>query len=146
MARNIAAVLLGLVLAFVIVFLVEGIASHFYPPPPNLNLADKAAMKAFIEKMPTSAFLLIEFGWFAGALVGSFVAARIAQAKPDYHGLIVGGLAFAAAIANMMLFPHPVWFWILTLLSYALATGAGIWLARISRPAAQAPNATPVEL
>ena len=37
----------------------------------------------------------------------------MAHRSPIPHGLVLGVLFLAGGIVNMLLLPHPVWFWVL---------------------------------
>lgn len=122
--RGVAAVLLGLGLAFAITFVVEGVNTQVYPLPPGTDLADPASMKAAMATLPATALLVVLGGWFVGALAGAWAAARFARpaGKPP---LIVGVVLLVAAVANMLMFPHPAWFWIIGVAIYPVATWLG---------------------
>ena len=52
MLRKIAAVVLGVVLAFVLIIAVESLGHSVYPPPADLDLTDQAAMRAYVDTLP----------------------------------------------------------------------------------------------
>lgn len=134
-SRWIGGLLAGIVAAFVLVALIEGISSAAYPPPPGLDLDDMDAMKAHVAGLPIGAFLLVLLAWAAGALGGSFVASRILPGRDIAGGVVVGGLLLLGALANLMMLPHPGWFWAVSLPLIPAAAWLGVRLARPrSRP------------
>jgi hypothetical protein len=133
MGRSILAVLLGLILANVTIMAIEFAGHSVYPPPAGLDPFNPASVRAFMARMPTGAFLSLLLAWFVGTGVGGFLAARVARRARAPHALIVGGLVMAGAIANMIMIPHPAWFWVLALAAIPGAAYAGAWLANRGR-------------
>jgi hypothetical protein len=128
-ARSIAAVVAGLIVAFLLVFGAEGIAHQVYPPPAGMNMQDMAQVRAFVAALPLSALLIVLAGWLIATFVGTWLAAKIAQSA--IPGFILGALLLAAGIANAFMIPQPVWFSIASFVIYIGATlagaRAGVW-------------------
>ncbi len=122
--RGIVAVILGLVLAFAITFAVEAINSRIFPLPPGADLADMASMKAAIAALPVAALAVVLVGWFVSALVGASAAAHFAR-PAGWPPLTVGVILLGAAVANMLVFPHPAWFWVIGVAVYPVGTWLG---------------------
>ena len=121
--RGLAAVVMGLIVAFVVTFGIEWINSLLSPLPAGLDRHDEAALKAAIAQLPVQALLGVLVGWFLAAVAGTFMATRIARGdhRPAWF---LGVLLVAGAIATMRAIPHPVWFWVAALAVYPV----GIWL------------------
>ena len=131
--RGFAAVMMGLVVAFVVSFGIELINSRIHPLPAGTDPHDPVALKAAIAALPASALAGVLLGWFLAALGGSWVATRIARGdhRPAWF---LGVLLLAAAIGNLLDIPHPAWFWAAALLLYPGGTMLGARLG--SRQAA----------
>ncbi len=125
MGRNIAAGVVGIIVAFVLVLVVEKIGHMVYPPPEGLDFTDAEAMGDYIATLPIGAFLFVAGAWFVGATVGTCAACAIGTAKPMYLAVLVGGLVFIAASVNLVMFPHPIWFSVLGLVGILLGAGLG---------------------
>jgi len=125
MIRSIGALIAGIVTAFASIYLIEMLGHTIYPPPADLDFSDPAAIRPYIATLPIIALLFPMFGWFVGTLAGSLVANFCGDAKPYVYAAIVGGLVFAATVANLILIPHPLWFSIISLLGII----ASAWLA-----------------
>ena len=127
LARLFAAVLLGLIVAFAVTFAIELVNSQIYPLPPGTNYRDAAAMRAAMAALPPQALIGVLVGWFLAAVAGASLAVRIARGdrRPAW---LLGLLLVVAAIANMRLFPHPIWFWVIGLALYPVAIMLGIGL------------------
>lgn len=132
--RYIAAVIGGVVVAGLVVFAVELAGHAAYPPPPELDLTDKAQMEAYVQSLPLAAFAFVMAAWALGALLGGIVAALIAPDRKMLLACIVGGFILAGVIANLVLVPHPPWFAIsaplVVLGAIAIAANVGARLMR----------------
>ena len=90
-------------------------------------MRDPASVAAFVATLPASALLLVLSGWVLGALVGGYVAARIAR-KPR-PALVVGIVIEIGVIANAVMIPHPLWMTIAGVLLPVPAAWLGARLA-----------------
>jgi hypothetical protein len=136
MIRSILAVLGGAVLTFVVIWLLEMAGMLIYPPPPGLDFSKPEAVRAAMASIPVGALVCVIVAQSVGTFAGAWFAAYIARRRPGLHAAIVGVLAMLAAIGNMLSIPHPVWFWIVSLLLFLPAAVAG---GRLMRRAAQEP-------
>lgn len=107
MGRTLAGTVVGVVVAWATVMLGEFISAPLHPTPAGFNMRDPASMAAFVATLPVSALLLVLSGWVLGALLGGYVAARIAR-KP-FPALVVGIVIEVGVIANAVMIPHPMW-------------------------------------
>ena len=107
--RMAVGIVAGIVVAFLCVFAVEWIGHSLYPPPAGLDINDPADQARLMEAMPAAAKAMVLLAWFAGALAGAWTANRIAGR--GIAGWAVALLAVAAAIATMLMIPHPAWMW-----------------------------------
>ncbi len=128
MLRRIAAVLLGVVTAFVLVTVIQKLGQLVYPPPADLSLDDPERWKAYVAALPPGPFFFVLAAWALGTLGGGVVAARIARAKPLLHALIVGAVVMIASIAQLVAIPHPLWF---TIAAIILIPAAAYLAARL---------------
>ncbi len=129
--RSIGSVLLGLVVGFIVVLAVEFADYKLFPPPPGLNLLESSAqaMKDYETHAPLGAMVMVILGWGISTLLASWLTARFAPAPKMLHGMIVGIFLLGAGIANMLEFPHPLWFWICGVLVFLPAAYIGSRLA-----------------
>jgi len=129
MSRNILAVVLALLAGALGVFLVESLSAFIYPPPADLDVADKEALAGFVEKLPTGALVLILVAHALGSLAGGVVCALVARRVWYGGAAIVGVLLLAAGVANLVMIPHPTWFSIIDVLLYVPLALLGCALA-----------------
>ena len=124
MVKNIVAGIAGIIIAGLLVWLVELLGHTVYPPPANLDLADRDMMRAYIDALPIGAMLFVAAAWFIATLGGTLAACKIGDAKPMIYAIVIGGLMLVATVANLIMIPHPLWFSILGVAGIA----GGAWL------------------
>ena len=110
MGRNIAAGIVGVLIAFGLVMIVEMIGHSVYPLPPDLDFSDTEATRLYVSGLPLGAFLFVGGAWFVGTLGGTMAACRVGNAEPRIFAMVVGGLMLAATAYNLATIPHPLWF------------------------------------
>lgn len=125
MIRNAGGVLAGLVIAFVLIWLIEKLGHTVYPPPADLDFSDPEAIRPYLDTLPIFALLFPMLAWFIGTFTGSLVGSLIGTARPLLFCAVVGGLVLAGTIANLIVIPHPLWFSIISVIGIV----ASAWLA-----------------
>jgi hypothetical protein len=130
MGRSILAVVVGVILANVVIIGVHMISSLIYPLPPDFNRSDHAAMAEMMARMPPMAFLWVALAHFLGTAAGAAFAARVARGSPAVHATIVGGVVLALGVVNLLMLPHPAWFWPVDLATYPLGPWVGLLIGR----------------
>lgn len=127
--RSVLSVLLGTVVGLVIIAGIEAVAHAVYPLPPGINPMDPAALKAAMADLPVRALLFVLLAWATATLIGAWLSARMVRRSRMLHGMIVGVLLLVGGIANMLMIPHPVWFWVLGVALFLPAAYLGAKLA-----------------
>jgi hypothetical protein len=133
MFRNVVAVVIGVVTAFVTVMLVDKIGHMVYPAPAGLDLANPDAVRPYLATLPVGAFLFILASSVVAAFDGTLVACLVGTVKPRVFGSVVGGFVFAASVANFIAIPHPLWLALATLAGVILSTLLAMRLATAIR-------------
>lgn len=118
MAKRFFSIIAGLIAGGIAIYVVEMFSAMRYPLPENIDPADIEAMKAHIRQLPLGAYLFIILAWCAGSLVGGFIAGIIVQEKATLYALIVGAVLMSFGLINLIMVPHPVWFWFAGLAVY----------------------------
>jgi hypothetical protein len=113
--RSSAAIIVGVLLAFAAIGLIESVSGAMHPPPDGFDWQDQAKVKEYVESLPTESFAILLAAYFTGSLLGGFVAALIAPGGRTFHAGIIGALVLAATTANFaflkyrMAIDHPDW-------------------------------------
>ncbi|MDF0487963.1 hypothetical protein PX554_07455 [Sphingomonas sp. H39-1-10] len=122
--RTVLGIVFGVAAALLIVGAAESIETALYPLPA-LDNADPATLAGVVADMPLAAKLLIVAGWPIGAFGGAWLGLRVCDRRVA-AGIVVAAV-MAAALANVLTLPHPVWMIIcavvLPVLGGALAVG-----------------------
>ena len=123
-------ILVGAIVAISCVWAIEAVSHLIYPIPSGTDFDDPAVLATYFETVPLGGKLWIVAAWFVGALVGAWVANRIARRA--LAGWIVVSLVIAGGVATMLMITHPAWMW---------ATGIGLPLiaGRLAQRLAGAP-------
>ena len=137
MGKKILAGVVGVIVAFVLVWLVQKVGHTVYPPPVDLDWQDTEAVRTFIGTLPTGAFLFVIASYFIGAFCGTLAACKIAGSNRFVFALIVGGLMLAATAMNLVMIPHPMWFSVLAIIAIVVAAWLGLKLGGGSMPQAE---------
>ena len=131
--RSIGAVIAGFIVASLVMMLVEGINGHLIYPELGkaaAGVTDRDAIRAIMLAAPLGAFLVVMLGWILGGLAGGFTAEKISARAGGAPALVLGVLLTLAGIANNLMLPPPLWFWIASMLVLLPATLAGARMAR----------------
>ena len=125
MIRNILATIAGLFVGSCFnMALVMLNAFVLYPMPAPADMNDHVQLVAWIETLPTTAFLIVVVAHVGQALVGGWVAARLSSARPLIPAMIVAALTLAGGLVNLVTLPGPTWMWIEVPLDVAAAFAA----------------------
>ena len=111
MGRTILGAVVGLVVAFLTIMLVELASHHVYPPPPGIDPGNTADMAKLIGMLPLGALLFVVAAWVIGAFDGGLVAALIARGNRPRIAAIVPALMVMAGVVGMIVAmpAHPTW-------------------------------------
>jgi hypothetical protein len=130
--RSIAAVVAGFVVASIVMMIVETINGRaLYPElgKAAVGMKDPEQIRALMATAPVGALLAVIAGWILGGVAGGWVSARLAAQAKLAHGLVLGALLTLAGIANNLMVPPPLWFWIVSLVVLIPAAYIGARLA-----------------
>ena len=129
MLRKLFGGLAGIIAAFAVITLVQMIGHQVIPPPSGMNPADPDSIREAMASLPIGAFLFVLLSYFLGAFTGSFVATWLGGVRVRTSAIVVGGLVFAATVANLVMIPHPIWFSVVALAGIPVAAFFGARLA-----------------
>jgi hypothetical protein len=130
--RSIAAVVAGFVTASIVMMIVETINGRvLYPELAKAadGVKDRETIRSLLAAAPVGAFLVVSAGWILGGVAGGWATARLAARATTGHGLVLGALLTLAGVANNIMIPPPLWFWIASVVVLMPAVYVGARLA-----------------
>ncbi|MBK6282968.1 MAG: hypothetical protein IPF54_10180 [Draconibacterium sp.] len=117
-ARNILAVISGLVLGSAVNMGIIMISGSIILPPEGVDNTTmeglKAGMHLFLPKHFLFPFLAHAIGTFAGALLAAIISVN----RKMQLALVVGVFFLAGGIANILMLPSPLWFTVVDLVEH----------------------------
>lgn len=113
-----AAILLGLLTAFLVVIAVELFSALVHPLPRDFG-GTQEEMCQHVAQYPAWVLAVVVPAWGLAAYAGAWIAGRIGNL---YSVVVVGGLLLAALVLNLSMLPYPLWFKLATLLVIPAAT------------------------
>lgn len=135
--RNLAAVMAGLILAFMLVVAVEIYGAVVHPLPQGFG-GTQEEMCRHVEQFPAWVLASVVPAWGATAFLSAWLARRIADtdvppsnvagatyASLNHSAAVVGFVLAAAVVVNVSMLPYPMWFKIACLLVVPWAAVAG---------------------
>ena len=136
MLRAVFSTLLAVVPVQVIISLVQSLGHVLYPFPGALDPNDPEALAQVIAQAPLGALLMVEMAYILGCAFAGALVTRLAPGFGLRLPLIVGALFTLAGFMNMAAIPHPLWFAVLTTVTYLPMTVIG------AKALGEAPGAT----
>ena len=118
MGRRIGAVVAGLFGSVVLIMAVQAVGTWLYPPPPGTDFTDPEAVAALMAQIPLGALLMVELSYVVGSLGGGVIVRLVSADRPAVQAVVLGGLLTLAGFANLVAIPHPLWFGVLSTVTY----------------------------
>src|SRR5262245_35796775 len=119
--RTLAAILVGVFVAFVLVVAVELFGAVVHPLPEDFG-GTTEEMCRHVERYPPWVLALVVAAWAVTAFAGAWTAKRLGNLCSF---AIVGLFLLAALVFNIFKLPYPMWFKIVNLLVIPAAIFAG---------------------
>lgn len=119
MIKKIGIVLLGIIVANVLIFGVQSIGHKIYPPAIDLTTLTPEQWKAYVASLPLGALLMVWVAYLVGSLVSGYMVGKMGKQEFGLKAAYwVGGILSVFGIINLFMIPHPIWFAILTTITY----------------------------
>lgn len=123
--KNILGIVAGVITGAVLIAVVQLIGHQVVPVAGAPDMNDQEAMREFVKALPASALWVVIAAYAIGSFAGGAVAAYLSRGHRIRHALVVGGVLMLAGLMNLLNIPHPVWFWVVSLLVYLPAAWMG---------------------
>jgi len=86
------------------------LGSSLVPPPDGVDVMNPESIAANLDRFEMVHFIVPFLAHALGALIGGYVAAKLALVNRMRYGLIVGGIFLLGGIAMSQMVPAPTWF------------------------------------
>lgn len=108
--RNLAAVLLGLLVGSTVNMSLIMLSGKVIQPPLGADVNTMEGLKASIHLFEPKHFLFPFLAHAMGTFVGAAVAATVSTERRIIYALVVGAFFLAGGIASVLMLPAPLWF------------------------------------
>ncbi len=115
-AKNVLAIITGLVIGSIVNGAIISLGSSLIPPPEGANLKTMEGLKAAMHLMEPKHFLMPWLAHALGTLVGAILVILIAGSHKKRIAYSIGFVFLAGGIANVIMLPSPLWFTLVDLL------------------------------
>ena len=106
--------------------LLIGVSQSIHSPPAGYDQNDMEQLKAYIQSLPASAFLLVLLAHQSQAFVGGLLGTLVSGRRSLIVAWILGAFTLLGCVMMLMIARGPIWFSILdVLLPLPLAWLAG---------------------
>ena len=108
--QNILAVIAGVVIGGVVNMGIVMLGPSIIPPPEGVDTTTMEGLQAGIHLFEPKHFISPFLAHALGALVGAFVAAKIAVSRKMQIALILGAFFLVGGIMAVSMLPAPMWY------------------------------------
>jgi hypothetical protein len=134
MGRKILAVIVGWIVAATVIMIGQMLMATMWSPTSTNIQNDPAAMRAYIEGLPTQAFIVLIVVYVIASFAGGFIVTKMGRrfSSGMTLALIIGTLLFAGGLLNFfVMVPYqPLWVALLSLAVFYPFTLLGYKVAR----------------
>jgi hypothetical protein len=108
--KNILAVVVGAFVGSVVNMCLITVSGSVIPPPAGADVTTMEGLQAALPLFEPKHFIFPFLAHALGALVGAYLAARIAANNKMRFALGIGVLFLIGGISNAFMLPAPMWF------------------------------------
>jgi hypothetical protein len=134
MGRKILAVIVGWIVAMTIITIGQMLMATMWSPPPTAVRSDPEILRAYMQELPTEAFIALLVIYAIASFGGGFIVTKMGRRVSSGTSLpfIIATLLFLGGILNFfyMVPYHPLWVSILGLAIFYPFTLLGYKFAR----------------
>lgn len=135
-ARNVVAVILGLLVGGLVNMGLITISGQVIPPPAGVDVTNMESLRSSMHLFEPKHFLFPFLAHALGTFVGAFATSMLAETQRMKLALGVGAFYLLGGIVSVFLLPAPIWFAALDLIGAYIPMGwFGGKLAESLRPA-----------
>ena len=117
MLRKVGAVLAGVIAGFVVMSLIQAFGHYLFPVNME-EFSQNPSMTEVMSSIPAGALLFVLLAYAIGSFVAGLLATFIMERKTLQQAITCGIIFTVLGLINLFMFPHPVWFSIISLITY----------------------------
>ncbi|HEY0965862.1 MAG TPA: hypothetical protein VGD88_00620 [Opitutaceae bacterium] len=114
--RNIAAVVIGLVLGSLVNMALVGLGPRLIPPPSGVDVSTVEGLAAGVHLLEPKHYLFPFLAHAVGTFVGALVTHLTAATRRSFLAYVLGAFFLTGGIMAAFMIPAPAWFIALDLL------------------------------
>lgn len=118
MLKSVLSIILGIVIGGVAIMAMEMLGHSLYPPPAGIDFNDPAQVAEMVANAPVAALLMVILAYVVGGIVAGFICGLLKPKTQNYQPFVVGVILTFFGLMNLLMIPHPIWFWISTLIAF----------------------------
>jgi len=99
MFRRVIALIVGFVIGFIVVSIIQMISSKMYPPDPGMLPQDTEALQQYFTSLPLNARYIIMASHIIGGFSAAFITAWIADSNKMILAILVGIIIVIATVS-----------------------------------------------
>ena len=119
MIKNILAVIVGLLVGNIAIMGLHYLGMVFYPLPEETDMNDMKAIAEYMNIAPLGSLLFVMLAHIGGTFMAGISTALVSKSIIPIY--IIGSFFTLAAIYNLYMLPHPLWFNIEAILYFPAA-------------------------
>ena len=128
--NRILSILTGVIAGALVIGVVEMFSNSMFPMPSDIDYSDREALVEHISTLPITAFIIVLIAHAFGALVGGFIASKMAKVQKKGAATFTGLILLLAGVLNLVSIPHPLWFSIIDIILYTPMAILGYYLMK----------------
>lgn len=130
-ARNVLAVLGGLVVGSAVNMGIIMLSGSIIPPPEGADVTTTEGLTASMHLFEPRHFIMPFLAHAFGTFMGALVAALLAASQPMRLALGVGVVFMVGGVSSIFMLPSPLWFSVLDVVGayFPMAYAAGVLVA-----------------
>lgn len=130
---NVAIGFISLCIGCIVVAMIQSVGHQIYGVVNITQHDSKDDIKKVISSLPLGAFIFIELSYVLGSLVCGMIVSLLEQRNSGIKVAVVNGFILTAfGIINVVTIPHPLWFTILSLITFLPCVYIGYNLRRFN--------------
>lgn len=133
MLRNILGIVVGIILGFITIGLLESLGHKLFAPE-GFDPTDPQGIKAYGATATLGGMVFVVVAWIIGSFVGGLAGSMVARNSKMLWGAVIGGIMLGAGLLNVLSHPHPLWMKLSVIIAFIPPALAGARIGMKIRP------------